>query len=151
MIESPVVCIFPHSDKEFPIPEDLQYFLSNYLPQPPEEGRYLLGKIGRKDKNFKDRVIPDSLVLFRKKGFILGRAISRTMIEELEPPEDGETETGVKTTYYHEIFFVPESIKVYPKALSVEELESWSGRRLYPGTYAILGTRRDFEKAFPHR
>ncbi len=144
----PIVCIFPHSDKEFPTPEALQDFLSNYLPQPPEEGRYLLGKIGRKDKNFKDRVIPGSLVLFRKKGFILGRAISRTMIEEVEPPEDGETETGVKTTYYHEIFFVPESIKVYPKALSVKEIESWAKREIDPRYYSIIGTRKAYEHQF---
>lgn len=147
MVE-PVACIFPHSDKEFPTPEALRDFLSNRLPQPPEGGRYLLGRIGRKDKNFKGKVIPGSLVLFRKKGFILGRATSRTMIEELDPPEEGETETGVKITYYHEIFFVPESIEVYPTALPVEKIESWANREIDPRYYSIIGTREAYEHQF---
>ena len=146
MTEPRVVCIFPHSDKEFRTGEALQDFLLNYLPKPPEESRYLLGKIGRKDKNFKNRAIPGSLVLFRKKGFILGRAISRTMIEVLEPPEESETETGAKTTYYHEIFFVPESI--YPIALPVENIESWSKRDVDPRYYSIIGTREAYEHQF---
>ena len=144
----PVVCIFPHSDKEFPTSEALRGFLSHSLPQPPEEGRYLFGKIGRKDKNFKDKVIPGSLVLFRKKGFIVGQAISKTMIEELEPPEEGETETGAKAIYYHKIFFVPESIEVYPKALPIEQVESWANRKLDPRYYSIIGTKQAYEHQF---
>ncbi len=70
------------------------------------------------------------------------------MIEEIEPPEEGETETGVKTTYYHEIFFVPESIKVYRKALPVELIESWSGRKLGPQYYSIIGAREAYEHQF---
>ena len=144
----PVVCIFPHSDKEFLTPENLRVFLSDSLPRPPE-GRYLFGKIGWKDKDFKERVIPGSLVLFSKKGFIIGRAITKTMVRELEPPEEGETETGEKAVYYYEIFFVSESIKVYRKALSVELIERWADRKHNLRSYRILGTRRDFEKAFP--
>jgi hypothetical protein len=45
------------------------------------------------------------------------------MIQELVPPEEGETETGEKAVYYHEIFFIPDSIKVYPKLLSVQKIE----------------------------
>jgi len=148
-VTEPIVCIFPHSDKEFPTPEALRDFLSHSLPQPPEEGRYLFEKIGWKDKNFKDRVIPDSLVLFSKKGFVIGRAITKTMIRELEPPEEGETETGEKAIYYYEIIFVSESIKVYRKALSVELIERWASRKHNLRSYRILGTRRDFEEAFP--
>ncbi len=144
----PIVCIFPHSDKEFPTPDALRVFLSDSLPRPPE-GRYLFGKIGWKDKNFKDRVIPGSIVLFSKKGFIIGRAITNTMFRELEPPEEDETETGEEAIYYHEIFFVSESIKVYRKALSVELIERWADRKHNLRSYRILGTRREFEKAFP--
>ncbi len=144
----PVVCIFPHSDKEFLTPEALQIFLSDSLPRPPE-GRYLFGKIGWKDKNFKDRVIPGSIVLFSKKGFIIGRAITKMMIRELEPSEEDETETGEKAIYYYEIIFVSESIKVYRKALSVELIERWASRKHNLRSYRILGTRRDFEEAFP--
>ena len=143
----PMVCIFPHSDTEFPTPEALRDFLSNSLPKPPE-GRYLFGKLGRKDKNFKERIISGSLVLFRKKGFIVGQAISKTMIEKLEPPEEGETETGEKAIYYHQIFFIPESIKVYQKALSVELIESWADRKLDPRFYSIIGTRQAYEQQF---
>ena len=141
----PMVCIFPHSDKEFPTPEALRDFLSHSFPQPPEEGRYLFGKIGRKDKNFKDKVIPGSLVLFRKKGFIVGQAISKTMIEELEPPEEGETETGAKAIYYHKIFFAPESIEVYPKAFPIKQVESWADRKLDPRYYSIISTKQAYE------
>ncbi len=143
----PMVCIFPHSDKEFPTPEALRDFLANSLPQPPE-GRYLFGKIGWKDKNFKDRVIPGSLVLFRKKGSIVGQAISKTMIEELEPPEEGETETGTEATYYHEIFFAPESIEVYSETLPIEQIESWANRKLDPRFYSIIGTREAYKQHF---
>ncbi len=143
-----VACIFPHSDKEFPTPDALRDFLSHSLPMPPNEGRYLFGKIGRKDKNFKDRVIPGSLVLFRKKGFIVGQAISKTMIKKLEPPEEGETETCVKAIYYHEIFFVPESIEIYPWELPVAQIESWARRNLDPRYYSIISTRKEYEQQF---
>lgn len=147
-MNEPVACIFPHSDDEFPTEDDLRRFLSNALPSEPDAGRYLLGKLGRKDKNFKDRVIPDSLVLFRKKGAIVGQAISKTMIEELEPPEEGETETGTKATYSHQIFFDPESIEVYPETLPIEQVESWANRKLDPRYYSIIGSRQAFEQQF---
>src|SRR3989304_4865739 len=144
----PMVCIFVHSDKEFCTQEALRSYLSNELPK-LYKGRYLCGDLGWKVKDFKARVSPGSLVLFSKKGFIVGHAISKTMITELEPPEEGETETGVKSTYYHEIFFIPESIKVCRKALSVELIERWAGRKHNLHSYRILGNRRNFEKAFP--
>ena len=147
----PVACIFPHSDEEFPTPEALEDYLFNFLPKQNsiEAGRYLFGKIGRKDKNFKDNVIPGSLVLFRKKGFIVGQATSKTMIKKLEPPEEGETETGKKAIYYHEIFFDPKSIKVY--RLPVEQIESWKHRKLYPNYYLIISTRKEYEQQFGER
>ena len=145
----PVVCIFPHSDKEFPTQDSLRDFLYNELPN-IKGGRYTFGKIRWRDKNFKESIIPDSLVLFSKKGFIVGKAISKTMIKELEPPEEGETETGAKATYYHEIFFVPESIKICQKVLSVELIERWADRKHNLRSYRILGPRLDFEKAFPN-
>lgn len=141
-----VVCIFPHSDKEFPTPEALREFLSHVLPMPPQEGRYLFGKIGWKDRDFVDRVIPGSLVLFAKKGFILGRAIASTVIRELDPPEEGETETGEKAFYNNEIFFVPTSIRVCRQTLLVEQVEKCSDRKHNLRSYRILGFRRDFEK-----
>jgi len=147
----PVVCIFPHSDDEFSTPDKLRNFLSDELPAEPEPGRYLLRKIRRRDKDFKVRVTRGSLVLFSKKGQIVGQATAQNAIRELEPPEPGETEMGISTIYYHEIFFDPMSIKVYSEALPIEELESWSGRRLYPGTYAVLGTRRAYERHFGER
>jgi hypothetical protein len=149
MAES-VVCIFPHSNDEFRTPDDLRTFLSSTLPAEPDPGRYLLGTLGWRDKNFKESINPDSLVLFSKKGLIVGKAISKTMIKELEPPEESETETGAKATYYHEIFFVPESIKVCKEALSVELIERWAGMKHNIRSYRILGLRRDFEKAFPN-
>jgi len=70
------------------------------------------------------------------------------MIKELEPPEEGETETGAKAIYYHEIFFVPKSIEVYPKALPIERLESLVGRRLDQRYYKIISTRKEYEERF---
>jgi len=147
MVE-PVVCIFPHSDDEFLTPNDLSRFLRDTLPRQPE-GRYLLRKLGWKDKDFKAKVTSGSLVLFRKKGWVVGQATVQNPIEKLEPPEPDETERGIPMEYHHVIFFDPNSIRRYEKALPVEALENWSGRRLYPGFYAILGKRQDFERYFP--
>lgn len=146
MVE-PVVCIFPHSDKEFLTPDKLRNFLSDTLSG-ELRGRYLLGRLGRRDKDFKARVIPGSLVLFRKKEWVVGQATVQTSIRELEPPEDSESESGIPTTYYHEIFFDTANIRVYEEALSVERLEDWTGRKLDPRFYSILGTRRAYEQRF---
>jgi hypothetical protein len=143
----PVVCIFPHSDDEFKTVDNLRSFLQNELPSRPG-GRYLLRKMGWKDKDFKVRVIPGSLVLFRKKGLIVGQAISHTMIKELEPPEQYETETGDTVTYYHDILFVPESIELYQKALPIQEIEHWARRKLDPRYYSILGYRQAYQQRF---
>jgi len=114
-----------------------------------QKGRYLLRRLGWKDKDFKARIIPESLVLFRKGAVIVGDAVVQEPIQELEPPMGDQTEVGIPMIYYHDIVFHPESIRVYTKAQPIKTLESWSGRRLYPSFYAILGTRLDYEKTFP--
>jgi len=143
-----VVCVFPHSDDEFPSADALRNFLSNTLPK-IQKGRYLLRRLGWKDRDFKARVIPESLVLFRKGAVIVGDAAVQEPIQKLEPPVHDRTEVGIPMIYYHDIVFHPESIRVYTKALPIKTLESWSGRRLYPSFYAILGSRQDYEKTFP--
>ena len=143
----PVVCVFPHSDDEFPTAVALETFLDNTLRN--QGGRYLLRKLGWKDKDFKARVVPDSLVLFRKGTAMVGDAVVQDGIRELDPPEYDETELGVPMVYYHEIKFNPKDIKVYRPGRPVTMFESWSGRRLHGNLYAILGTRRDYEKVFP--
>jgi len=144
----PVVCVFPHSADEFPSADALRNFLSNKLPK-MQKGRYLLRRLGWKDKGFKARVIRESLVLFRKGAVIVGDAIVKKPIQKLEPPVHDKTELGPPMIYHHDIVFYPESIRVYAKALPIKTLESWSGQRLYPNFYAILSTRRDYEKTFP--
>ena len=123
------------------------FFLMRYQANQTQEDTYQRNQDG-KTKNFKDRVIPDSLVLFRKKGSIVGQAISKTMIEELEPPEEGETETGVRATYYREIYFAPESIEVYSETLPIEQIESWANKKLDPRYYSIIGSRQAYEQRF---
>ena len=143
----PVVCVFPHSGDEFATAVALCDFLRSTLLK--QGGRYLLRKLKWKDKDFKAKVIPDSLVLFRKGVAIVGDAVVQDGIRELDPPEHDETELGIPMVYHHDIRFNPESIRVYARVLPVTMLESWSGRRLHPRSYAILGTRRDYEKKFP--
>ena len=87
-------------------------------------------------------------MLFRKGAVIVGDAVVQEPIRELEPPVHDVTEHGIPMVYYHDIVFNPESIRVYRKALPIRALENWSGRRLYPHFYAILGTRRGYEKTF---
>ena len=154
----PVVCIFPHGqakltgggyEEEFTTQDDFRDYISNELPK-RETGRYLCRKLGFKDKDLKVRVIPGSLVLFRKKGLIIGKATTKTMFHKFETPKRAKTEKRKEAEYNHEIYFCPESIKVYQKALPIEQIESWEGRKLRQQYYLILrGTRRDFEKAFP--
>jgi len=146
MVE-PVACIFPHSDDEFPTAVALCNFLSNALPE-VQKGRYLLRRVGFKDKDFKARVVPQSLVLFRKGAVIVGDAVVQEPIRELDPPVHEQTELGIAMIYYHDIVLDPQSIRVYSEGLPVKALESWSGRRIYPSFYAILGTRRDYESTF---
>lgn len=144
----PVVCVFPHSDDEFPTPAALCNFLDSTLPN-VQRGRYLLRKLGWKDKNFKAEIVPESLVLFRKGAFIFGDAVVEEPIRELKPPVHDETELGNPMIYYHDVVFKPKSIRVYSQALPVEILEGWSRRRIYPSFYAILGTRSEYERLFP--
>ena len=143
----PVVCIFPHSDDEFTSADELRNFLCDRLPAQPE-GRYLLGKLRRKDKNFKARVIQGSIVLFLKKGLVVGQATIQNAIRELDPPVDGITERGIPVKYYHEVIFAPQSIIVYRRGIPVEKLKQWSGRSLEPPPYAILGTKQECEEHF---
>ena len=143
-----IVCVFPHSDDEFATAAALRDFLDSTFPN-VQRGRYLLRKLGWKDKNFKAEVIPESLVLFRKGAVIVGDAAVEEPIRELKPPVRDETELGNPMMYYHDVVFKPESIRVYPEALPVEMLESWSRRRIHPRFYAILGTRSEYERLFP--
>jgi len=145
----PVVCIFPHSDDEFATADELRSFLGDWLSIEESEGRYLLGRLGWKDKDFKAKVTSGSLVLFRKGKDVVGHAMVREPIRELDPPEYGKTEHGVPKDYYHDIIFDPSSVRVYD--LSVESLESWVGHHIKPRFYSILGSRRDYESAFGER
>lgn len=147
-MQEPVVCIFPHSDNEFATENDLRDFLLNTLPE-EEKGRYLLRKLGWKDKDFMLRTIPGSLVLFRKKGVVVGEAVMISPIQKLERPESSKTERGIPMDYYHEVLLDTRNIKVYPEPLPVTELERWLGRKLYPQYYAILGTPQDYRRRFP--
>ena len=88
-------------------------------------------------------------MLFRKGAGIVGDAVEQDGIRELDPPEHDETERGIPMVYHHDIRFNPDSVRVYARVLPATMLERWSGRRLRPGFYAILGTRRDYEKRFP--
>ncbi|MFQ5826477.1 MAG: hypothetical protein ACE5IA_03875, partial [Dehalococcoidia bacterium] len=112
-------------------------------------GRYRLGKLGRKDKDFKGRVVPGSLVLFRKGKDVVGDAVVHEPIRELDPPEHDKTEHGVPKDYYHNIIFDPASVRVYD--LPVESLEHWVGHTLDPRFYSILSSRQDYERAFGAR
>lgn len=144
----PVVSVFPHSDDEFDTSDALREFLHITLPK-VQRGRYLLRKLGWKDKDFKAAVVPGSLVLFRKGAYILGDGIVEEPIRELKPPVCDETELGNPMVYYHDVVFEPGSIRVYSRPLPVATLETWSRRRIYPSFYAILGTRSDYETSFP--
>ena len=139
MTLEPVVCIFPHSDREFRTTDKLRDFLLDELPDADRGGEYLLRKLGWKDKDLKARVVPGSLVLFRKHGVIVGDAVVNQPITELIPP-DGD--------YHHKIVFDPESIRIYPTDLNVSRIEAWADRHLYAGRYAIVGLREDYEKTF---
>ncbi|MDO8635766.1 MAG: CARDB domain-containing protein, partial [Dehalococcoidia bacterium] len=133
-----VACVFPHSDDEFATADDLRRFLTKELPD--REGEYRLRKLGRKDKDFEARVTAGSLVLFRKGEVIVGDAVVQQAIIELDPPEEN--------IYYYKIVFEPASVRAYQTEVTVDRIEKWSGRKLQPGLYAILGLRRDYEKAF---
>ena len=140
MTAKPVVCIFPHSDDEFSNTDDLRDFLTDELPSEERGGEYLLRQLGWKDKDFKARVVPDSLVLFRKRSVIVGDAVVKQPIIELIPPEEG--------IYYHKIVFEPKSIRVYRTDINISRIEAWAGRRVYARFYAIVGLREDYEKTF---
>jgi hypothetical protein len=142
------VCVFPHSDDEFPTAVALRNFLNRMLPN--QMGRYLLRKLKRcQDKDFKAGVVPGNLVLFRKGAIIVDDAEVQDAIRKLDPPEHDKTELGCPMVYYHDIRFNPEGINVYPQGRPVTMLENWSGQRLHRNYYAILGTRRDYEQMFP--
>ena len=79
----PAVCLFPHSDDEFATADRLRNFLSNTLPN-IQRGRYLLRRLGWKDKDSKAKVVPGSLVLFRKGAIIVGDAVVQESVRELE-------------------------------------------------------------------
>jgi hypothetical protein len=145
MVE-PIVCIFPHSDDEFATADELRSFLGDWLSTEESKGRYRLGRLGWKDKDFKAKVISCSLVLFRKGKDVVGHAVVHEPIRELDPPEHGKTEHDVPKDYYHDIIFDPQSVRVYD--LSVESLEKWVGCPIKPRFYTILSSRRDYERAF---
>jgi len=148
-MEEKVVCIFPHSDDEFVDKNELQGWLLNKLPTGDEPGRYLLRKIGLKDKDYISRVVPGSLILFRKGENIVGEGIAKTGINRLEPPIDEK--------YYNEIYILPESIHTYE--LPLNDIEAWCNRTQFPTNltnekintgrfYLIIGSRASFEREF---
>ena len=110
-------------------------------------GRYLAGRMGFRQKGFLEKVIPGSLVLFRKKGLIVGEAIVRQAIHRLVPPERSETEQGQPRDYFHDLYFDPGSVRVYTTPLPVNELETWSGP-LSPRTYVVVGSLQSYRELF---
>ena len=146
------VCIFPHAADEFANQLDLQEWLLNGFIKRDQPGRYLLRKIGLKDKDFVSRIIPGSLILFRKGENIVGEGIAETGIKQVDPPVDGK--------YYNEIFVSPESVHTYE--LPVRDIENWCRREQFPTNltnsliqtgryYLIVGRRASFEEAFVDR
>jgi hypothetical protein len=140
----PVACIFPHS--EFKDEAELQDWLNHELFE-EEKGRYLLRKIRFRDKDFINRIIPGSLVLFRKGRNVVGEGITSTPIKVLNPPINSVTEDGIPMTYYNEVYF--EKICSYIMPITI--IEQWLNRILRPRYYLILSERSVFEKAFPSR
>jgi hypothetical protein len=136
-----VVCIFPHAGNEFLDSVALKDWLVNDLVQ--AQGRYLLRKIGYKDKDFITRVVPGSLVLFRKGDLIVGEGTAETNIRKLEPPENNMTVLGKSQTYYYEIYISPDSIRTYE--LPITKVEKWCKRELSRQFYLIIGDRASFE------
>lgn len=146
------VCIFPHADDEFESQSELQEWLLNDFIARDKPGQYHLRKIGLKDKDFVSRIIPGTLVLFRKGENIVGEGIAETGIKPLDPPVDRK--------YYNEIFISPKSVKTYE--LPVRDIENWCRRehfstnltnsRIKTGRYyLIVGRRASFEEEFPDR
>ena len=151
-MEEKLVCIFPHSDDEFADKKKLQEWLLNDFVNGNEPGRYLLRKIGFKDKDFILRVTPGSLILFRKGENIVGEGTVKSGINRIEPPID--------ETYYNEIYIQPESIRT--NELSVKDVEAWCKRTKFATNftnfnsntarfYLIIGTRTGFEQEFLFR
>lgn len=141
-----LVGIFPHSDDEFKAPENLTSYLSTTLPI-DMDGEYLLGKMGRKDKNFAERMTIGCLILFRKGRLIVGEAIIQKPISQLRPPVEDKTERGIGKLYYNHLFFDTKTIKIYKPPLLASELEDWSGK-LDPRYYKILGLLKNYRARF---
>lgn len=148
----PVVCIFPHADDEFADKTELQNWLLNDFIENEKPGRYHLRKIGLKDKEFISRIIPGSLILFRKGEYIVGEGIAETGIRKLD--------IAVEEKYYYDIFVSPNSIRTYE--LPIIEIEKWCKDERFPTNftsdkiqtgryYLIIGSRSSFEKQFPDR
>ena len=145
-----VVCMFPHSKDEFVNFDDLRHWLVGDLFE-KEKGRYLLKKLGYRDKGFIEKVIPESLVLFRMRrtrDIIVGEGVVEKCIEKYDPPIHGFTGTGKPMDYHYGIKFKPKSICLYD--LPVSDLKEWSGRSFLRG-YVILGSRQVFEQVFSSR
>jgi hypothetical protein len=143
-----VVCIFIHSQDEFGSIKKLQDWLTNSLKT---NGEYKLQKFHYRnaESNFIERLMEGSLVLFRKKGYIVGRAITNTKIINIDPPEQGQTEnTGKWVSYYYKVYVVPNSVAL--DMLSISEIEKWAKREKPFSTrrYYIVGTRQEFEQQF---
>jgi len=147
-----LVCVFPHADDEFANTSELQEWLLNDLIKGDQPGRYLLRKIGLKDRDFISRIVPGCLILFRKGEYVLGEGIAKTGINRVDPPIDGK--------YYNDIFVLPESIHIYK--LPIKDLEDWCARTQFPTNftndriktgryYLIIGKRGSFEEEFKDR
>ena len=147
-MSEPAVCIFPHSNNEFRDADSLRRFLRDDL-RGSRDGRYLLRKIGWKSKDFGSRAVAGSLVLFGKNGLVVGEGSMASGILELDPPVEGNTATGEPAVYYHQVFFQPDTVRVYDMPYSA--LEAWADAMLGPRFYQVLGRRSDFESAFPSR
>lgn len=146
------VCIFPHADDEFADKSELQEWLLNDFIKNDKRGQYYLRKIGLKDKDFVSRVVPGSLILFRKGEFIVGEGTAETGINHVDPPIDGK--------YFNEILVSPNSVHTYE--LPVKDIENWCKREQFPTNltnsqiqtgryYLIVGRRASFEEEFLDR
>jgi len=155
----PVVCIFPHGQKDFASTEELVEFLKWTLPSEclkGRQGKYHLRSLRRArrfaGKSFIHVVTVGSLVLFKKLDRIWGTATVQKAIEKLEPPEIlkwiGEDGSEYEGTFHYAVYFYPQMV-VYDRGVLVGAVEKATDVDLTSGflkaSYLVLGYRDEIE------
>lgn len=143
-METKHIRIFPCNREEFETVEELRIWLEKTLPL-EREGRYRLRTL----QNIKS-VPQGSIVLFRFDQEIIGEAIVRQDIQEINEEINGVNYVGA-------IYFEPSSIRIYKRPLPVSFIEQLSNKNLaVPRSYykiydfnihkAILEKEKEDEK-----